>query len=58
MRPEQATRPRDFEMAGVLTISQLASHVGVTVRAIRYYHKVGLLTEPGRDTSGYRRYGA
>ena len=45
-------------MAGVLTISQLASHVGVTVRAIRHYHKVGLLTEPGRDTSGYRRYGA
>jgi DNA-binding transcriptional MerR regulator len=41
-----------------LTISQLASHVGVTARAIRHYHKVGLLAEPERDASGYRRYGA
>ena len=41
-----------------LTISQLAAHVGVTVRAIRHYHRVGLLEEPERDASGYRRYGA
>ena len=41
-----------------LTIGQLAAHVGVTVRAIRHYHKVGLLVEPERDASGYRRYGA
>lgn len=41
-----------------LTISQLASHVGVTVRAVRHYHKLGLLPEPERDASGYRRYGA
>jgi DNA-binding transcriptional MerR regulator len=41
-----------------LTISQLASHVGVTARAIRHYHKVGLLAEPERDASGYRRYDA
>ena len=58
MRPEQATHPRDSESAGVLTIGQLAAHVGVTVRAIRHYHKVGLLAEPSRDASGYRRYGA
>ena len=42
----------------VLTISQLAAHVGVTVRAIRYYHQRGLLAEPVRDRSGYRRYDA
>ena len=41
-----------------LTISQLADHVGVTVRAIRHYHQRGLLNEPERDASGYRRYDA
>jgi DNA-binding transcriptional MerR regulator len=41
-----------------LTISQLADHVGVTVRAIRHYHQRGLLSEPERDASGYRRYDA
>jgi DNA-binding transcriptional MerR regulator len=40
-----------------LTISQLAAHVGVTVRAVRHYHQCGLLEEPERDASGYRRYG-
>lgn len=45
-------------MAGVLSIGQLAAHVGVTTRAIRHYHKVGLLAEPVRDASGYRRYSA
>ncbi len=41
-----------------LTIGQLASHVGVTVRAIRHYHARGLIAEPPRDQSGYRRYDA
>ncbi|MHB1533468.1 MAG: MerR family transcriptional regulator [Acidimicrobiales bacterium] len=41
-----------------LTIGQLAAHVGVTIRAIRHYHHRGLLAEPARDLSGYRRYGA
>ena len=42
----------------VLTIGQLAAHAGVTVRAVRHYHAKGLLPEPRRDESGYRRYGA
>jgi DNA-binding transcriptional MerR regulator len=42
----------------VLTISQLASYAGVTVRAVRHYHAKGLLPEPERDRSGYRRYDA
>jgi DNA-binding transcriptional MerR regulator len=42
----------------VLTISQLAATAGVTVRAVRHYHQVGLLPEPERDASGYRRYTA
>ena len=42
----------------MLTISQLAAYAGVTVRAVRHYHQIGLLPEPGRDRSGYRTYGA
>jgi DNA-binding transcriptional MerR regulator len=42
----------------MLTIGQLAAYVGVTVRAVRHYHQRGLLAEPARDASGYRRYGA
>lgn len=41
----------------MLTISQLANYAGVTVRAVRHYHLKGLLAEPERDHSGYRRYG-
>src|ERR1700754_4726872 len=42
----------------MLTIGQLASYAGVTVRAVRHYHQIGLLPEPERDASGYREYGA
>ncbi|MFI0714423.1 MerR family transcriptional regulator [Streptomyces inhibens] len=42
----------------MLTIGELASYAGVTVRAVRHYHAKGLLPEPERDHSGYRRYGA
>lgn len=40
----------------MLTISEVASYAGVTVRAVRHYHAIGLLPEPERDHSGYRRY--
>ncbi|TVZ04847.1 MerR family transcriptional regulator [Trebonia kvetii] len=42
----------------MITIGQLARCVGVSVKTIRVYHDKGLLPEPGRDASGYRRYGA
>jgi DNA-binding transcriptional MerR regulator len=42
----------------MLTISQLATYAGVTVRTVRHYHAKGLLPEPERDDSGYRRYDA
>jgi DNA-binding transcriptional MerR regulator len=42
----------------MLTISQLATYAGVTVRAVRHYHQIGLLPEPGRNRSGYRVYDA
>lgn len=40
----------------MLTIGEFASYVGVTTRTVRHYHAVGLLAEPDRDHSGYRRY--
>ncbi|PPK63196.1 MerR family transcriptional regulator [Actinokineospora auranticolor] len=42
----------------MLTIGRLAAHAGVTVRAVRHYHRIGLLPEPARDHSGYRAYDA
>ena len=42
----------------MLTIGQLAAYAGVTVRTVRHYHQIGLLPEPERDASGYRKYGA
>ncbi|MFD3611185.1 MerR family transcriptional regulator [Streptomyces atroolivaceus] len=42
----------------MLTISQLAAYAGVTVRAVRHYHQIGLLPEPERNRSGYRTYDA
>ncbi|MFJ3928297.1 MerR family transcriptional regulator [Streptomyces sp. NPDC090022] len=42
----------------MLTIGQLADYAGVTTKAVRHYHERGLLAEPGRDASGYRRYDA
>jgi DNA-binding transcriptional MerR regulator len=42
----------------MLTIGQLASYAGVTIRAVRHYHQVGLMPEPERDASGYRTYDA
>src|SRR3954469_10989543 len=56
-----APRSRDARRAGrqarpMLTIGQLASYAGVTIRAVRHYHHVGLLPEPERNASGYRTY--
>jgi DNA-binding transcriptional MerR regulator len=38
-------------------ISELADHVGVATSTVRYYERIGLLTEPARTPSGYREYG-
>jgi DNA-binding transcriptional MerR regulator len=40
----------------MLTIGQLASYAGVSIRAVRHYHQVGLMPEPERNASGYRTY--
>lgn len=35
---------------------ELAELAGVTVRALRHYHHLGILDEPPRSANGYRRY--
>ena len=45
-------------MTDGITIGQAAAFAGVTVKTIRHYHQNGLIDEPGRDRSGYRRYGS
>ena len=42
----------------VITIGQLARYAGVSTKTVRVYHDKGLLSEPARDASGYRRYTA
>jgi DNA-binding transcriptional MerR regulator len=44
-------------VAGGLSVTKVAEIVGLTPRAVRYYHSIGLVPEPPRDASGYRRYG-
>ncbi|MGW7537266.1 MerR family transcriptional regulator [Amycolatopsis sp. NPDC054798] len=53
--PQGQGQARYWDM---LTIGQLARHAGVSAKAVRVYHAKGLLPEPGRDASGYRRYDA
>lgn len=40
-----------------MRIGEIAAVVGLTTRAIRHYHQVGLLPEPERRPNGYRAYG-
>lgn len=40
-----------------MRIGELAAAVGVTTRAVRHYHQLGLLPEPERLGNGYRDYG-
>ncbi|MFF0390261.1 MerR family transcriptional regulator [Kitasatospora sp. NPDC004615] len=44
-------------MTDGITIGQAAAFAGITVKAVRVYHRTGLVAEPRRDSSGYRRYG-
>ena len=39
-----------------MRIGKVAKQVGITVEAIRFYEKKGLIEPPGRNESGYRDY--
>ena len=43
---------------GLMRSKELADLTGVTVRALRHYHQMGVLPEPPRSHNGYRDYGA
>lgn len=43
-------------MEKVFTIKQISKMTGLSVHTLRYYEKVGLLTEVKRDINGYRQY--
>src|SRR5262245_9934611 len=38
------------------TIGQVAKATGIATRTIRFYEAAGVLPEPGRTPSGYRKY--
>ncbi|MEU3961391.1 MerR family transcriptional regulator [Streptomyces buecherae] len=39
-----------------MRIGELAGVAGITPRAVRHYHRIGLLPEPPRHPNGYRSY--
>jgi len=43
-------------MSKPLTIGRLAQAAGVNLETIRYYQRIGLLTEPEKPLSGFRIY--
>jgi DNA-binding transcriptional MerR regulator len=51
-------RSKESTASDRLRIGELARLAATTTRAIRHYHAIGVLSEPERDASGYRRYGA
>ncbi len=55
MKHGTAERPEQWR--GPLTIGVLARETGLGVETIRFYEREGLLPEPERSASNYRRYG-
>ncbi|MFD0268537.1 MerR family transcriptional regulator [Streptomyces sp. NPDC127106] len=49
--------PMSFFVSRQAKIGDVAALVGTTPRAIRHYHDLGLVPEPGRGGDGRRRYG-
>lgn len=39
-----------------MKIGEISRITGIPVETVRYYEKIGLLPEPAREASGYRRY--
>lgn len=58
MLPARTTAESTDNMTDGITIGQAAAFAGITIKTIRHYHQHGLIDEPSRDRSGYRRYGS
>ena len=39
-----------------LSIGKIAREAGIQVGTVRYYESIGLLPDPPRSSSGYRKY--
>lgn len=52
-RPHQKPRPNADH---ALTISALAAQCGISVHALRFYERSGILNPVSRDARGHRRY--
>jgi DNA-binding transcriptional MerR regulator len=44
------------DVAGLVSIGQLAKATGVSSRTIRYYEELGIIPEPQRTSGGTRKY--
>ena len=51
-----ASTPDHPEIFVMLTRGKLATATGCHIETIRYYENIGLLPQPERSASGYRRY--
>jgi DNA-binding transcriptional MerR regulator len=56
-RVDESRNGADGAGAAWLTIGALAAWAGTTPRAVRHYHRTGVLPEPARTPGGYRCYG-
>lgn len=52
------TTPNQIRTTDAMRIGDVAARTGVTVEALRYYEKRGLVRPIARRSSGYREYGA
>ena len=43
-------------MTTKMTISNIAKEVGIGIETIRYYERIGLISQPDKPQSGYRIY--
>jgi DNA-binding transcriptional MerR regulator len=51
---EQARKATEREAP---TVGEVAERVGLSLRTVRYYEEVGVLTPPTRTSGGFRLYG-
>jgi MerR family transcriptional regulator, mercuric resistance operon regulatory protein len=49
---------RGMDCSSPIAIGRLSKKTGISIEAIRYYERVGLLPAPARTNSGYRLYRA
>jgi DNA-binding transcriptional MerR regulator len=48
----------DTSQTAMMQIGEVADRVGLSLRTVRYYEEVGLLSAPSRTEGGFRLYGA